>query len=62
MKTKHNTPTSSKSARHNGRAGNDTNRPKVADTPNDELHFCVLMPAGAFERMSAAVRQKFRKA
>jgi hypothetical protein len=27
MKTNHNTPTRSKSVRHNGHAGNDTNRP-----------------------------------
>jgi hypothetical protein len=55
MKTKHNTPTRSKSARRNGRAGNDTNPAKDGKAPSDEISFCLRLPAGAFDRMAAEV-------
>jgi len=61
MKNKQHPPTRSKSARHNGRADIDTNRRKGGKPTDETLRFVVSMPAGAFERMAAAVAELERK-
>jgi hypothetical protein len=55
MKTKRNSPTRSKSARHNGTAGNDTSPVKHRKSSGDEVSFCLRLPAGAFDRITAKV-------
>jgi len=59
MKKKPHTPTRSKSARHNGQAGNDTN--PTRKPYNDYLRFYVSMPAWAFEDMATKVAELERK-
>jgi hypothetical protein len=53
MKNTKQSPTRSKSARHNGRAGNDTNRNK--NTTDEGVRFCIRLPAGAFDKIAAEV-------
>jgi hypothetical protein len=59
MKQKKQSPTRSESARHNGRAGNDTNPPRKPY--EDYLRFYVSMPAWAFEKMATRVAELEKK-
>jgi hypothetical protein len=59
MKNKHKSPTRSKSARHNGRAGNDTNRNQNAT--DEGVCFCIRLPADAFDKIAAEVAALERK-
>ena len=61
MKKKPHPHTRSKSARHNGRAGSDTNPKETFILFDYGRPFRVSMPAGTFDSMAAKVAELERK-